>query len=178
MALQSGIRHILYLKEAALKALRVLMQEVMLANFYIYGHWTLLAALVEEIIQTFTIIAQTARGHQLQWPYTITPLIFVIPFNVLTIFSICFFKIWDPEAAPYKLESSVWIAFWLLLAIPHWVGLGLQLPYLPQSITLGLAVICYSIAFLLCQSPRATKLIGARGIEQMMLVVPERNFWI
>lgn len=69
-------------------------------------------------------------------------------------------------------DSVSHFALWCLLDLGHWVGYGLRIPYLPQAIPITVAIICYVVAYLLCQPLKSSKLLTNSGIEHLRLVIP------
>ncbi|KAI1142677.1 hypothetical protein F5Y05DRAFT_365695 [Hypoxylon sp. FL0543] len=157
---------------------RSVIREVKLLNFYVYGQWFLLAGLIADIVLTAIVTPILAtRGTLLTrlditWP----AYVYIVCINVPSMVAIGWYYLLEDETTSrVRNEDLIFLLLWLLIATVHWIGYGIDLPYLPSAIIFTAAVVCYGLAYLLCQSPRRTRLIGGAGVDYMLLAVPNKR---
>ncbi|KAI0896938.1 hypothetical protein F4806DRAFT_415165 [Annulohypoxylon nitens] len=155
-----------------------IVEEVKLMNFYVYAQWFILSGLVSDFILTIIVLPivatrsssfpQLGDDKWIAWAYQ-------MGINIPTMFAIFWFYFLEGETTSrVRYEDLIFLCLWLLVALTKWVGYSIGLLYLPSAIIFTAAVICYGVAYLLCQSPRRTQLIGGAGVEYMMLEVPNK----
>ncbi|KAI0842995.1 hypothetical protein F5Y06DRAFT_256623 [Hypoxylon sp. FL0890] len=157
---------------------RNLIREVKLLNFYIYAQWFLLAGFVADLIMTAIVTPVLAtRGTlfthlDIKWP----AYVYIVCVNVPSMVAIgWYYLIEDETTSRVRNEDLIFLFLWLLITTVHWIGYGIDLPYLASAIIFTGAVVCYGLAYLLCQSPRRTRLVGGAGVDYMLLAVPNNK---
>ncbi|KAI1350606.1 hypothetical protein F5Y01DRAFT_285784 [Xylaria sp. FL0043] len=167
------------LGRVVLDATHIFIEEAKSLNFYIYAHWSLVVTLVAEIVQTSRVVAQEARGDRVQCAFEgVSCLVYMLPLSVPMIIFIVIFQFYERGAGgSMRQGSGRLVLLWFIADVGHWVGYGLRMPYLPPTIPLTVALVCYALAHLLCQPSRTSKVTGCSGIEHMMLVIPAERPW-
>ncbi|KAI0890638.1 uncharacterized protein GGS22DRAFT_151465 [Annulohypoxylon maeteangense] len=159
--------------------IRSLVKEVKLMNCYVYAQWFILSGLVSDFILTVIALpivatqsssfSQLGDNKWIAWAYE-------LGINIPTMFAIFWFYFLEEETTSrVRHEDLMFLCLWLLVATTKWIGYSIGLLYLSSAILFTAATICYGTAYLLCQSPRRTRLIGGSGVEYMMLEVPNKG---